>query len=264
MSTFLEEVAARSHKRVQADKQRTTVEQLRLWIKKKPPVNNFREAIHKQGQVSLIAELKQASPSAGLIRKENDIPGRIKAYVEGGAGALSILTEEEYFHGAPQFLEAARNETKLPLLRKDFIVDSYQIEESRVLGADAILLIAAILPAGMLYDFVQRTIDTQLTPLVEVHDERDLERAINAHAKVIGVNNRDLKTLKVDMATGDRLIPQIPKIGYTIVAESGIRTADDVRRYKKAGAHTILVGESLMRQADAVEAVRILVEAGKD
>jgi len=264
MSTFLEEVAARSHKRVQADKQRTTVEQLRLWIKKKPPVNNFREAIHKQGQVSLIAELKQASPSAGLIRKENDIPGRIKAYVEGGAGALSILTEEEYFHGSPQFLEAARNETKLPLLRKDFIVDSYQIEESRVLGADAILLIAAILPAGMLYDFVQRTIDTQLTPLVEVHDERDLERAINAHAKVIGVNNRDLKTLKVDMATGDRLIPQIPKIGYTIVAESGIRTADDVRRYKKAGAHTILVGESLMRQADAVEAVRILVEAGKD
>jgi indole-3-glycerol phosphate synthase len=264
MTNFLDEVAARSHKRVQADKQRVTLEQLKAWAKKKPTPKDFRAAIHKPGRVSLIAELKQSSPSAGLIRKENDIPGRIKGYAEGGAGALSILTEEEYFNGSPQFLESARKETKLPLLRKDFIVDSYQIEESRVLGADAILLIAAILPAGLLYDFIQRTVETQMTPLVEVHDERDLERAINAHAKVIGVNNRDLRTLKVDMASGDRLMPMIPRVGYTIVSESGIRTADDVKRCAKFGAHAVLVGESLMRQEDAAQAARTLVEAGKE
>lgn len=264
MSNFLDEVAARSHKRVQADKQRVSLEQLKQWIKKKPVPKDFRGNIHKVGRVSLIAELKQASPSAGLIRKEDDIVGRVKGYEQGGAGALSILTEEEYFHGSPQFLEEARERTKLPLLRKDFIVDSYQIEESRVLGADAILLIAAILPAGLLYDFVQRAVDNQLTPLVEVHDERDLERAINAHAKVIGVNNRDLRTLRVDMATSQRLIPQIPRIGYTVVGESGIRTADDVKRFKAFGAHAVLVGESLMRQEDAAQATRALVDAGRE
>ena len=221
--SFLEEVAARSHKRVQADKQRVTVEQLRQWIKKKPAPKDFRAAIHKAGQVSLIAELKQASPSAGVIRIENDIPARITGYALGGAGAVSSLTEEEYFHGSPQLLEAAREQTALPLLRKDFIVDSYQIEESRVLGADAILLIAALLPGGLLYDFVQRTLEAQMAPLVEVHDERDLERAINAHAKIIGVNNLDLRTLKVDMAAGDRAhpansaklaIPSFPKAAF--------------------------------------------------
>jgi indole-3-glycerol phosphate synthase len=262
--SFLDEVALRSHKRVQADKQNVTVEQLKAWIKRKPPVKDFRAGIHKAGTVSLIAELKQASPSAGVIRIENDIPARITGYTSGGAGALSILTEEEYFHGSPQLLESARKQTTLPLLRKDFIVDSYQIEESRVLGADAILLIAALLPAGLLADFIQRALDTQLAPLVEVHDERDLERAINAHAKIIGVNNRDLRTLKVDMATNELLIPQIPKVGYTIISESGIRTPEDVRHCGKIGAHAVLVGETLMRQADAAAAVRTLVDAGKD
>jgi indole-3-glycerol phosphate synthase len=262
--SFLDEVNMRAHKRVQADKQRVSVEQLKQWIKRKPAVKDFRAGIHKPGVVSLIAELKQASPSAGVIRVENNIPVRIAGYGNGGAGALSILTEEEYFNGSPQLLELARKESALPLLRKDFIVDRYQIEESRVLGADAILLIALSLPGGLLYDFIQHALDTQLTPLVEVHDERDLERAINAHAKVIGVNNRDLHTLKVDLATSGKLIPMIPKIGYTIVSESGIRTPEDVRHCGKIGAHAVLVGESLMRQPDAALAVRTLVEAGKD
>jgi indole-3-glycerol phosphate synthase len=263
VTNFLDEIAARTHKRVQIDKQRTSLDQLKKLIKKKPAPKKFRESIHQPGRITLIAELKQASPSAGVIRKEDDIPGRIRAYTEGGASALSILTEEEYFHGSPQILEEARETTKLPLLRKDFIVDGYQIEESRVLGADAILLIAAILPVGMLADFIQRSTDNELAALVEVHDERDLERALHSRATIIGVNNRDLKSLKVDLATSERLIPQIPKYGYTIVAESGIRTPQDVARFAQAGAHTLLIGEALMREANVAETVKAFVDAGK-
>jgi len=263
MADFLEEIAAKAHRRVQADKSRVPVETLKQWIRKKPTTKDFRSAIHQTGKVSLIAELKQASPSAGVIRQENNIPARIQGYQTGGAAALSILTEEEYFNGSPQFLEETRKLSSLPLLRKDFLVDGYQIEESRVLGADAVLLIAALLPAGLLGDFIRRAEDNQLTPLVEVHDERDLERAINAHAKVIGVNNRDLRSLKVDLATGEKLTPMIPKHGYTAIVESGIRTPEDVQRFAKCGAHAVLVGESLMRDADAAGAVRKLVEAGE-
>lgn len=263
MTNFLDEIAARTKRRVQADRERVSLEQLKLWAKAKPAPLDFRSAITQEGRTTVIAELKQASPSAGLIRGEADLSVRAKTYVTGGASAISVLTEEEFFRGSPQVLEATRKAVKAPLLRKDFILDEYQVEESRVLGADALLLIAALLPGSLLYDLVQRTAESGLVALVEAHDERDLERALNARAKVIGINNRDLRTLRVDMTTADKLLPLLPRIGVTIVVESGIRSGADVERYAKAGAHAVLVGESLMREADPLDALKSLVAAGR-
>ena len=154
MSDFLEEVSAKTRQRVEVQKTKWSLEQLKKRMKKDAPQRPFQKALHQPGKVTLIAELKQASPSAGVIRKEQDIAGRIKAYTRGGAAALSILTEEHYFHGSPQLLEEARGLTHLPLLRKDFIIDPYQIVESKSLGADAILLITSLLPGTLLRDFI--------------------------------------------------------------------------------------------------------------
>ncbi len=259
MSDFLLEVTVRTRDRVAAQKQQVPLGDLRARSRSAPALRPFTKALRLPGSVSLIAELKQASPSAGVIRQEIDIPGRIRAYTAGGAAALSILTEEYYFHGSPQLLELARRQTELPLLRKDFIIDSYQIEESRTLGADAILLIAALLPSGQLKEFIDLTRASSLEPLVEVHDEKELEWAIHSGATLIGINNRNLRTLKVDTSTAERLIPLVPKQGLTIVVESGIKEPTELPRLRNLGVHAVLVGETLMRNPDPEAAVRSFV-----
>jgi len=198
---------------------------------------------------------------AGVIRKEQDIPGRIKAYERGGAAALSILTEENFFHGSPHLLEEARGLTRLPILRKDFIIDPYQILESRSLGADAVLLITALLPGTLLREFIVQAEAIGLESLVEVHDEAQLAHALESGARIIGINNRDLRTLRVDCLNAARLLSKAPKKGVTLVIESGIKVSSELPRLKELGAHAVLIGETFMRAEDPESIVKEFTQA---
>jgi indole-3-glycerol phosphate synthase len=261
MADFLEEVTAQTRRRVNAQKQQVSLDQLKRRSAALGAQRLFGKNLRQPGRVALIAELKQASPSAGVIRQESDIIGRLQAYTRGGAAALSILTEEYYFHGSPHLLEAARKSSPLPLLRKDFIIDPYQIVESRTLGADAILLIASLLPGTLLRDFISRAEDTGLETLVEVHDERDLDQALNTAAPIVGLNNRNLHTLRVDVGNAERLLSKMPKHGMTIVVESGIKDPAEMPHLHDLGVHAALIGETLMRASDPEDMVRRFTQA---
>ena len=204
----------------------------------------------KKGSVALIAEVKKASPSAGVICPDFD-PVRIaKDYEAAGASCLSVLTDEKFFQGSLDYLRQIRAAVKLPLLRKDFLIDERQILEAIEWGADAILLIVAILDDARLKKFHSLATEAGLAALVEVHDEAELDRALAINASLIGVNNRDLKTFKVDLATTERIAARLKNKSILLVAESGIHTRADVERLAKCGAKAILVGESLMRGGD--------------
>lgn len=263
MADFLADVSARVRERVDTQKKQISVEQLKKSLKSKKITRSFGKAIRQQGEVALIAELKQASPSAGVIRQEHDIPGRIRAYARGGAAALSILTEEHYFHGSPHLLEEARQCTELPLLRKDFIIDPFQIAESKSLGADAILLITSLLPGTLLRDFIAQATEVGLETLVEVHDEEDMQSALEAQAPILGINNRNLRTLKVDSHNAERLLAHVPAKGLTMVVESGVKEPSELPKWMALGAHAVLVGETLMRSSDPEQLVRRFVQACK-
>ena len=212
----------------------------------------------RRGDVALIAEVKKASPSAGVICQDFD-PVRIaREYEAGGASCLSVLTDEKFFQGSLDYLRRIREAVKLPLLRKDFIIDERQILEAAQWGADAILLIVAILTDKQLKKFHSLAVEAGLAALVEIHDEAELDRALKIGANLIGVNNRDLKTFKVDLATTERLAAKISG-GQILVAESGIHVPADVRRLKKCGANVILVGESLLRGRDIQSKIRELI-----
>jgi indole-3-glycerol phosphate synthase len=213
-----------------------------------------------EGRVGLIAEIKRASPSGGLIRDPFEPAALAAAYCDGEATCLSVLTDAPYFQGAPEHLREARAACTLPALRKDFIIHPWQVFESRCMGADCVLLIMAALSDAQAQELedVARSLD--MAVLVEVHDERELDRALGLETRLIGVNNRDLRTLRTDLATTEVLAPLIPADRIP-VAESGIRTPEDVRRMAAAGARCILVGEHLLRQADVAEAARALVHA---
>jgi indole-3-glycerol phosphate synthase len=217
----------------------------------------------RRGPVALIAEVKKASPSAGVICPDFD-PVRIaKEYETGGASCLSVLTDEKFFEGSLDYLRQIREAVKLPLLRKDFIIDERQILEAVEWGADAILLIVAILADSQLKQFHSLAAEAGLAALVEVHDEVDLDRALAVDAQLIGVNNRDLKTFKVDLATTERLAGRLRNSAAgkdaLLVAESGIHTRADVERLARCGANAILVGESLMRGGDVAGKTRELL-----
>jgi len=224
------------------------------------PTHDFAAALIDPNRVSIIAEVKKASPSKGLIRADFD-PVRIaQVYEQNGARALSVLTEKRYFMGELSYLKAIRRSVELPLLRKDFLFDEYQVYEARVNGADAFLLIASILDVGRLHDLYMLGKDLGLEVLAEAHDEADLEKVLEAGFSVVGINNRDLKTFKVDIKTTERLMKDIP-YDRVVVAESGISTEDDMRYLKKIGADAALIGEAFMRERDFGKKLKGLAEA---
>jgi indole-3-glycerol phosphate synthase len=217
----------------------------------------FAERLRGAPAPRVIAELKRRSPSKGEIRPGFDPVACARAYEQGGAAALSVLTDERYFGGHLGFLEKVRAAVGLPLLRKDFVIAARQIDEARLAGADAVLLIVAALPPAELRALLAHAREQELEALVEVHDEAELDVALAAGASLLGINNRDLRTFRTDLAVSERLAPRVPK-DVLIVAESGVGTPEDVARLTRAGAHAFLVGESLMRQPDLAGALRTL------
>jgi indole-3-glycerol phosphate synthase len=214
------------------------------------PARDFEGAlVPPPGGVRLIAEVKKASPSRGVLTEDFDPVGLARTYAEGGAAAVSVLTDEKYFQGSLALLRAIRAAVALPLLRKDFIVDEYQLWESRAAGADAVLLIVAILEPGRLRDLIRGAKEVGLAALVEAHTVGEVDAALGAGARVLGINNRDLRTFETRLDTTLRLLPGIPP-GPLVVSESGFTTAADVRTVVAAGAHAVLVGETLVRATD--------------
>jgi indole-3-glycerol phosphate synthase len=220
--------------------------------------NSFAEALSAHGSVNVIAEVKHRSPSKGVIRDDFDPVGIARSYSDAGAAALSVLCEEDFFGGSLDHLAAIRKQVDLPLLRKDFIFDAYQIHESIQARADAVLLIVAILEDELLMRLIDLATKLRLDTLVEVHSVAEMERAKRAGAKIIGVNNRDLTTFKVDLGASIELAPLAPE-GAILVSESGINAAGEIQLLKSAGFHAFLIGEHFMRAADPGNALRTLI-----
>lgn len=257
MSDILDRIAAYKREDVAARK----LARPRVDTSAASPARGFRAALeraHAPGRLALIAEIKKASPSKGLIREDFDPPALARAYEAGGAACLSVLTDGPSFQGADAFLTAARDAVSLPCIRKDFLVDPWQVAESRALGADAILVILAMVDDALAADLMSEARRLGMDALVEVHDEAEMARAAALQADLVGVNNRDLRTFTVDLAITERLATAAPA-GSLLVTESGIFTATDAARLERSGARAMLVGESLMRQADVTAATRALL-----
>ncbi|HEY8004623.1 MAG TPA: indole-3-glycerol phosphate synthase TrpC [Phenylobacterium sp.] len=263
MSDILQRIAAYKREDVIRRKAARPLAQVEAAAGAAATPRGFRAALaraHGPGRLALIAEIKKASPSRGLIREDFDPPALARAYEEGGAACLSVLTDAPSFQGEDAYLTAAREATALPCLRKDFLVDPWQVAESRALGADAVLVILAMVDDGLAGELVAAARGFGMDVLVETHDEAELARAARLGADLIGVNNRDLRTFTLDLAVTERLAAAAPA-GALLVTESGIFTPGDAARLERCGAQAMLVGESLMRQPDVAAATRALLAA---
>ncbi len=250
----LKEIVIKKQERLAAAKINLPEEELKSRIQGLPAARPFIEAINKPRNISLIAEIKKASPSRGIIRNDFDLPQIAQAYQAVGVQAVSVLTEEDYFQGNLSYIAQVKNIVSVPVLRKDFIVESYQVYESRFFGADAILLIADLLTKDKIVELTGIASQLGMDCLVEVHDEKELKKVLSLKVPLIGINNRNLRTLEVDFKTTEKLFSLIPR-DKVVVIESGIKTHQDVLFLKILGASAVLVGGVIMESADVARKI---------
>ena len=258
--TILEKILVETRKTIAADRESIPERELEAAVSDLPPCRDFHGALAAGDNVRLIAEVKRASPSAGLIRSDFD-PVKIASwYQEAGAACISVLTDEPFFQGSLEYLTAVRNAVDLPLLRKDFVIDRYQLLQARHAGADCVLLIAECLRPDEIKSLHQQSLELGMQTLVELFEPENLDGVLSSGTQLVGINNRDLRTFKTDLQHTLNLAPSIPD-DRLIVGESGIRTHEDLQRLGTGGVKAVLVGESLMRQDDVVRATRELLGA---
>jgi indole-3-glycerol phosphate synthase len=261
--TILDDIAAYKREELLAAKLRISPIAIEEQARAQDAPRGFLAALKKarrENRIGLVAEIKKASPSRGLIRPDFNPPSLATAYARGGATCLSVLTDKPSFQGAPEYLMQARLATNLPVLRKDFMLDPYQVSEARAWGADCILVILAMVDDDIAKDLLSVARNWNLDALVEIHDEAELDRALKIGVEMIGINNRDLNTFATDLGVTLRLAPMIPQ-GILVVAESGLGTPEDMKRTSDAGVSSFLIGESLMRETDVALATAKLIGA---
>lgn len=262
MANFLQKVVREKQEEIAIQKTRVPLGYLKDSIADLPPTRDFCKAIQKPGEIAIIAEVKKASPSCGVIRPNFDPVALASTFAQHDAAAISVLTEQRYFMGKIEFLQMIRQRVALPLLRKDFIVDPYQIYESRAAGADAILLITAILSSQQVEDLLGIATELGLAALVEIHNQTELDSVLATNAKIIGINNRNLQTLQVDLLTTLQLAKQMPN-SVVKVSESGIHSRQDIEKLAPAGIDAVLVGEFLMRSTNVGKTLQQLTGVAK-